>query len=76
MSNVPRTQVYKKPMGPCKDCADRCVNCHANCEMYISWKAECDKAYHEYVNALKGERAVEDYTIRKINKYKRITPMR
>lgn len=67
---------YKRPQGPCKDCADRCENCHANCERYISWRAECDKAHQEYADSHKGERDIEDYTIRKISKYRKRNNMR
>lgn len=67
---------YKRPQGPCKDCADRCENCHANCERYISWKAECDKAHNMYVKTQTLARELEDYTCKKIRKYGKRNNMR
>lgn len=28
---------------PCKDCPDRKVGCHSQCEKYKAWRAEYDK---------------------------------
>ena len=28
---------------PCMNCSDRCVNCHSNCNIYKTWKAEHDE---------------------------------
>ncbi len=25
-------------MGPCKDCTDRAVGCHAKCSRYLEWR--------------------------------------
>lgn len=72
--NVPRT--FRKPKGPCLDCADRCVGCHSECEKYISWKEEYVKAKLEHINATRSERALEDIAIRTTKKYKKCKPMR
>ena len=29
-----------RTISPCKDCTDRYVGCHADCEKYLAWKAE------------------------------------
>lgn len=72
--NVPRT--FRKPKGPCLDCADRCVGCHSECEKYISWKEEYGKAKLEHINATRSERALEDIAISSTKKYKKCKPMR
>ena len=44
---------------PCKDCADRHAGCHAECEKYLSWKADHIAACE--ANRLSaGERAARD----------------
>ena len=67
---------FKTSAGPCKDCADRCVNCHASCEKYLSWKKDCDKARKGYIDALNSNRIIEEYNIKKIQKYRKMKPMR
>lgn len=64
---------FKTSGGPCKNCADRCVNCHATCEKYLSWKADCDKARKDYENALRSERVIDEYNKMKTAKYRRRT---
>ena len=32
------------PAGPCKDCLNRFVGCHADCEKYKEFRAEMDRA--------------------------------
>ena len=75
MANTPRL-IYRKPMGPCKDCPDRCVNCHASCQKYISWKKECDRIHKEVLSALQKERAVEERAIKGTKKYNKRKVMR
>lgn len=41
-----------KKDNPCKDCSDRFVGCHSNCERYLAWK----KAYDEWSNKVFTER--------------------
>lgn len=60
-----KLNAYKTPYSPCKGCADRCINCHTNCERYISWKAECDKARGEYIKVCNKERDFKDYGVEK-----------
>lgn len=44
----------KRPTVPCKDCADRRLKCHADCEKY----AEFITGMEEWKNAIKaGKRA-------------------
>lgn len=33
----------REPKSPCKDCSDRQIGCHSECEKYISWRAEHEK---------------------------------
>ena len=35
--------VARKPQSPCRDCSDRQVGCHSDCEKYILWKTDHDK---------------------------------
>lgn len=66
---------YRKPNGPCIDCKDRVVNCHASCERYASWKAECVKRSDECTKARQKEKEVEEYTRKKVNRRRGKTPM-
>lgn len=43
---------------PCKECAERHYNCHADCAQYKEWKQEQDKI-KEY---LKEQKRNEHYT--------------
>lgn len=31
------------PSVPCKNCSDRKVGCHSNCEKYLKYKAEMER---------------------------------
>ena len=75
MVRVPMASRFNSSPGPCKDCLDRCVGCHSSCEGYIKWKRECDKARQDYVDSLKSERLIEDYSIKKAHKNKGMKPM-
>jgi hypothetical protein len=72
--NVPRT--FRKPKGPCLDCADRCVGCHSECEKYISWKEEYGKAKREYKEAIETDRILDQRVIEGTQRYKKCKPMR
>lgn len=73
MPNVLRTHIYNNllPIAPCKDCTDRHVGCHGKCENYVKWRAEKDKIHVEYIEKYKGERAIEDYTVKLMIKQKK-----
>lgn len=62
---------YRIPKNPCGGCTDRCVNCHATCEKYISWKAECDKLHKERIKECEKEHDIKDYFTRRSNKIKK-----
>lgn len=46
-SNVPRYHLRNRKfyIAPCKDCADRVVGCHGNCEKYKTFKNESFEDY-------------------------------
>lgn len=43
----------KKPNPPCKNCEQRAVGCHGNCEEYITFKKEKDAYDTEYRKRIK-----------------------
>ena len=65
-----KLNVFQKQGSPCKDCTDRCVNCHTNCEKYVSWRAECDIERSKYIKSLQKEHNFKDYYMRK-KRYRR-----
>ena len=32
---------------PCKDCGNRHINCHSNCQTYIKWRAAFEEKRNE-----------------------------
>ena len=74
--NRPFTELRCTP--PCKDCTDREIGCHSNCEKYIEWKNEHnrkrevlrkDEDIKDFIEDLKYRR-YEKY-LNKKSKYKR-----
>lgn len=45
---------WKKPVGiqlketPCKDCAERCAECHGKCEKYAEYRKKIDDIRQAY----------------------------
>ena len=39
---------------PCRDCPDRTAECHADCERYLAYRAECDRMRRERIESSKG----------------------
>ena len=39
-----------KPLveSPCRDCADRVVGCHSNCERWAAYRVKADEAKRKY----------------------------
>lgn len=67
--------------GPCRDCVDRKVGCHAECERYAAYKAELraereakrkdeDRWFDDYLAAAKG-RMLEGQRANNYNAWKR-----
>lgn len=59
--NIPRDAIIhlainKKVVAPCKDCTDRCVNCHSKCSKYAEYKESLYNAHSEYIKSIKAER--------------------
>lgn len=52
----------------CKDCKDRCLNCHATCEKYLNEK----RAFEATKEKAKEESAWLGYQIEKAKRIKRI----
>lgn len=48
----------------CKDCPDRSVGCHAECERYIQEKAEYDEQKALILERKKEDNAVRDAKIK------------
>lgn len=40
---------------PCKDCQDRVVGCHSNCECYTAWKKKHDEEHELIIQKRKTE---------------------
>ena len=50
-----------KPNSPCKDCPDRHMGCHSECEGYKSFEAENEEYKAKRREALKKEYGSLDY---------------
>lgn len=51
---------------PCKGCQDRHATCHANCEDYISWKANYDEQVNVRKFIEKVNREADSDSIRRV----------
>lgn len=58
----------KVPIAPCKDCPDRHLHCHSECEKYIQFVKD-KKIYDDFV--YKQKLANQDLRSYEINKIKR-----
>jgi len=47
----------------CKDCTDRHVGCHAECEKYKAVKEQQNEAYKIMAQQYGKDRMLEDYTV-------------
>lgn len=52
------------PRFPCRDCTDRYVGCHSECEKYISARQNRTEVRKTVIKAYMDERIVEDYEIK------------
>lgn len=56
----------RRPQSPCKDCTDRSVNCHAECEVYNWFQKELqDYKSLEYENRDKAKKLKISYNKRR-----------
>lgn len=58
---------------PCKDCNDRCVGCHSNCDRYKEFREVVDKRNNQKREYRKKQDVLIGYTresIRRNNKIK------
>ena len=61
--------VGKKP--PCKDCTDRTIGCHANCQNYLEWKKREDLLKAEKREVGRAVSDIIDYKRKAISKNKK-----
>ena len=47
-------------IAPCKDCANRHLACHSNCELYHSWKQEYELNKNGIVTNKLNEKQLND----------------
>lgn len=57
--------------GPCKDCPDRSVGCHATCRTYLDWQAEIAKEREERQRRTYTDWQINSATHEKWQKWKR-----
>lgn len=67
MRTTPRG-FYRSPDAPCKDCTERKVGCHSECEKYGAYKKGIIETSSKIKKQHDDERMVENYTINE--KYK------
>lgn len=48
---------------PCKDCTQREIGCHANCNLYKQYKDEYEREKARISECRNKERLIKDYTI-------------
>lgn len=46
---------------PCKDCINRHVNCHSDCEKYKSWRQEMDVVRDRILDEKLKNRRIDDF---------------
>ena len=51
------------PVGPCKDCEERHLGCHSDCERYKAYREEWERITAEIWKAKKAEALTEGYVI-------------
>ena len=71
--NTPRACIFPDIVAPCLDCPERYAGCHSKCKKYQAYKEEVSTVKTKIIDKLKGERAAENYTLKKlyINKQRR-----
>ena len=52
-----------KKDNPCKDCPDRHIGCHSDCERYLAWRKVYDERNSKVFNERSKSRAVDKYLI-------------
>ena len=52
-----------KKDNPCKDCPDRHIGCHLDCERYLAWRKVYDEWNSKVFNERSKSRAVDKYLI-------------
>ena len=57
-------------MAPCKDCEDRHIACHANCEKYMVWKQDMDAVKDRAIKCRINEKMLNDRRNKAIIKMK------
>ena len=63
---------YRKPPGPCKDCAERHLGCHGECEKYQKWHKE-DIAVNTQIYETKNkERETARYEVERQQRKKKV----
>ena len=55
-------------ISPCKDCEDRRLRCHCNCDRYLKYKADVDL----YYKSIEGDKDYIAYTVDKMDKANKI----
>lgn len=50
-------------ISPCRDCNDRTVGCHSNCDRYNEWLREERQKNEEYRKQKSLSREIDSYTI-------------
>lgn len=57
------TVIFKEP--PCKDCAERRLNCHSQCSKWLDWKEAENRKNAEIVKAMNVERVFQEVQVEK-----------
>ena len=55
-------------MASCKDCKDRHVGCHSNCEIYKEYTRELEEKKHMIKEAKNKDREYKNYKKKRIEK--------
>ena len=64
--NTPRAYIIPDIVAPCLDCPERYAGCHSTCKKYQAYKEDVAATKKTIIDKLKGERAAENYTIKKL----------
>jgi hypothetical protein len=62
--------MIRYPPNPCRDCQDRHVGCHSDCERHLDWQKQKDKEKQKLSDATQADNLL--YRYNKESKYRAI----
>lgn len=57
-----------KPQSPCRNCTERVLGCHSECDLYLTFRRALDRYNELYREQRTKESQVDDYLIKQMEK--------